>query len=374
MTSAPEITSAVTAGQAFLAVQDMTENVTLPSSITVPVLNLDGRYDVIAVDRVNNLSMAMVGWLTVDNTAPVLTIATPNNQVVNQDMFTLSGNAEANIPVSITLGTGVLNTTSLGDGTWSGILALAQNTGSVATVVATDSVGNTTTRTLSITEDSGIPSLSLIPSALITNLPSVTLSGSTKSGAIVTITGGSGSVNMIADASGNFSLSVPLILDMNNILIVDVIDQALNTNSGTVSVLQDSTAPTVAISTLPQTVHADSVILAGITENNSTLVVMNGVNVVGTGITSATGEWNIASSLTPNTPNMLMIISTDIAGNTGSNSVIITEDSTPNTLVISTPPQTLNANTLTVTGSTKANSTVDITGGAATASGMADGA
>ncbi len=260
----------------------MAGNVTLPSSLVIPALSLDGRYDIIAVDRANNLSMGMVGWLTVDNTAPVLSITTPNNQVVNQDTFSLSGTTEANIAVSITLGTGVLNTTSLGDGTFSGTLNLPQNTGSIASVTATDAVGNTTTRTLGITEDSGIPSLSFSVSSLVTNLPNITLSGSTKSGATVVVTGGSGVNMVVADGSGNFSTLVPLNLNSNNILLVQVTDLAGNTNSGTVSVLQDSTAPAVAISTLSQTVHAASITLVGTTENNSTLVVTNGVTVVGT--------------------------------------------------------------------------------------------
>lgn len=177
------------AGQAFLGATDMAGNVTLPSSLVVPALSLDGRYDIIAVDRANNLSMGMVGWLTVDNTAPALAIITPDNQVVNQDFFTLSGTAEANVTIDITLGTGVLNTMSLGDGSWSGTLDLPQNTGSIATVTATDAVGNTTVRTLNVTEDSGIPPLSFSVSSLITNLSEVALSGSTKALATVTVSG-----------------------------------------------------------------------------------------------------------------------------------------------------------------------------------------
>lgn len=181
-------------------------------------------------------------------------------------------------------------------------------------------------------------------------------------------------VLVVADGIGNFSASVPLTLDANNILVVDVVDQALNTNSGTVSVLQDSTAPTVVISTLSQTVHAASVTLDGMTENNSTLVVTNGGTVVGSGTASATGVLSIAGTLTINTANTLVVTATDAAGNTGSSSVVITEDSTPNTLVISTLPQTLNANSLTITGSTKPNSMIGISGGTVTATGVADGA
>lgn len=155
----------------------------------------------------------------------------------------------------------MIHLTSLGDGSFSGTLDLPQNTGSTITVVATDSVGNNTTRTLNVTEDSGIPPLSFTASALITNLSSITLSGSTKSGANVLVTGGSGSVNTQANASGSFSLTVPLTLNANNVLVIDVVDQASNTNSGTISILQDSTAPTVSIATLPQTVHAGSITL-----------------------------------------------------------------------------------------------------------------
>lgn len=90
VTNASEVLAATASGKAFLAIQNMAGDVVLPSSLTVPSVSLDGRYDLIAVDRANNLSMGMVGWLTVDNTAPVLSITTPDNQVVNQDTFTLS--------------------------------------------------------------------------------------------------------------------------------------------------------------------------------------------------------------------------------------------------------------------------------------------
>lgn len=262
ITGATQIANAVALGQAFSGATDMAGNVTLPSSLVLPALSVDGVYNVIAVDRSDNLSMGMVGWLTVDNTAPVLSITTPNNRIVNQDTFSLSGTAEANVSVDITLGTGSLHTVSLGDGSWSGTLALPQNTGSVASVTATDSVGNTTVRTLNMTEDSLIPALSFAASSLNTNLANVTLSGSTKPGVTVTVSGGSGSVNTVADGSGSFSLSVPLTINANNMLVVDVVDQAGNTNSGTVSVIQDSIAPSVVISTLPQIVHAPSIVLA----------------------------------------------------------------------------------------------------------------
>lgn len=96
--------------------------------------------------------------------------------------------------------------------------------------------------------------------------------------------------------------------------------------------------------------------------------------IVGTGTATSTGVWSIASTLVPNIANTLTVTATDTAGNTGSSSVIITEDSTPNSLVISTSAQTLNAVSLTVTGTTKPNSAIDITGGAATATGVANGA
>ena len=178
-----------------------------------------------------------------------------------------------------------------------------------------------------------------------------------------------------ADGSGSFSSVIPLNLNANNILVVTIVDQAGNTASGTVSVLEDNTAPSVAIATLPQTVHSPTIVLDGTTENDSTLVVTNASGtIVGTGTANASGTWNISTTLVPDIANVLTVTATDIAGNTGSNSVTITEDSTPNTLIISTPAQTLNADNITITGSTKANSSISIAGGVVTATGTADGA
>lgn len=166
---------------------------------------------------------------------------------------------------------------------------------------------------------------------------------------------------------------VTLNTDASNTLTVSATDGPGNVGNNTVVIVQDSTAPNVAISTLPQTVSAPSIIIDGITEVGSTLVVTDGSGtVVGTGL-ALTGAFSIDSILTPNTVNILTVTATDPAGNTGSSSVSITQDSTPNTLVISTLPQTLNADNITLTGSTKPNSTLDITGGAVTATGTADG-
>jgi len=79
--------------------------------------------------------------------------------------------------------------------------------------------------------------------------------------------------------------------------------------------------------------------------------------------------------LTINATNALLLTATDVAGNIGTGSVSIIQDSIPNALIISTANQTINASNITITGSTKANATISITGGSGvTVSGAANGA
>lgn len=224
-----------------------------------------------------------------------------------------------------------------------------------------------------LTVDNTAPTVVISTAPQNVNTSTITIIGSTEPNLLIDITGGNGVASGVALGDGTFSIVVTLNTDASNTLTVSATDGPGNIGTDTVVIVQDSTAPSVAISTLPQTVSTPSIVIDGITEIGSTLVVTDGIGtVVGTGL-ALTGTFSIDSTLTLNAVNVLTVTATDPAGNTGSSSVSITQDSTPNTLVISTLPQTLNADNITLTGSTKPNSTLDITGGAATATGTADG-
>ncbi len=79
-TNMTQINAAMTANNAFLAVNSATSNT--PYTITVHSISQnDGVYDIVAVDIAGNISNPFAGWLTVDNSAPTFTaVSTPTTE------------------------------------------------------------------------------------------------------------------------------------------------------------------------------------------------------------------------------------------------------------------------------------------------------
>ena len=332
-----------------------------------------------ATDAVGNTSVASLGLsLTIDATAPdAPTIFTPP-QTVNADSITISGTAEAGATITITDGAATADGTADGSGSYSISVALTQNSVNTLVVKATDAAGNNSaTASVAITEDSTAPGSPMISTSAETiNADSITISGTAEAGTTITITGGAATATGTADGSGNYSINVTLTQDSVNTFIVKATDAAGNNSvAASVAITEDSTAPSAPmISTLAQTVNADSITISGGAEAGAAITVTGGA-VTATGAADGSGNYSINVTLTQDSVNMLIIKATDAVGNESTAaSVAITEDSAePSAPVISTSAQTINADSIIISGTTEAGVTITITGGAATATGTADG-
>lgn len=231
-------------------------------TVTVPVGPVDSAYDFVAVDASGNVSGRMLGWLTVDNTAPLLVIGTPSGQTVHAVSMTVTGTTEPNATLSVT-GSSTLSVTADASGNFSANLPLVADSQNDFFFSLSDLAGNVTNRTFTVTEDGIGPAVAL--SATGTAYESgATFSfiGQTEPNLAVTVSElSSGTVaNFVSDASGSFSVpNLPLRLNSLNDFTLTVTDLAGNTGSALFSVVQDSVDPAVVLDPLPATVDANQI-------------------------------------------------------------------------------------------------------------------
>lgn len=332
-------------------------------TITVPGSISDWLYNFIAVDDYHNVSQAIPGWLTVDNTAPVVNISTLPT-TTNNSGIVISGTTEANTPVTINGWSWIINTTSDWAWAFSGTVELNQNTINNIIVSAQDIAWNIWTGSVAITHDNITPSPLSTIAPTYSNTWTVQISVNTESWILASIYNSGSLLNTwTTDSSWSITFDVNLVSDSVNNFDIIVTDAWGNTNSTTVVVIQDSTNPNIILNPLPNSVHTGSINISWTTEPLSSINIDNSWT---TYTWTADSSWifNISVSLNSQnwtqTLNTINIEATDQAWNIWTWVVSIIEDSEPNNLIISTPSQYINSSTITVTWSTKPNSAVSI--------------
>ncbi len=356
-----DINTLLLAGHAFLGQAGATTDT--PYTFTVPAGISDGSYGAVAVDTFNNVSGYHVTGLVVDNTPPVVTIVTASGQTVSTATFVVSGTTEPLLGVTISTASGSTSISAIGNGDFSGSVALNLNAPNTVTVTATDVAGNVGSSTIQVTQDSINPLFTFSPSATITNQTSITFNGSTEANVDVGIIGGLAPVHVISGNDGSFSGTLNLNRNTMNTLDVTTTDLANNTSTGSFTVTQDDILPTVAIATASGSVVDSATFqIDGSTEMNTSVTVYNqSGSVVGTNVASGTGAFSVSATLLQDATNVLTVTATDAAGNQSSDAVSVIEDSMSNTIVIMPVlPTATNAASINVAGNTKANSSLSL--------------
>lgn len=173
-----QINTLLLSGNAFLginsAIADTLYSFTIPSGIA------DGNYGVVAVDSFGNVSGYHTTGITIDNTAPIVTITTIDNQTVSGTTLLVSGTTEPLLSVNIDAGSGATLITTMSNGDFSGSVNLPVNSTSTIMVTATDVAGNVGMSTIHVTQDSINPLFTITPSATITNQSNITFVGNTE--------------------------------------------------------------------------------------------------------------------------------------------------------------------------------------------------
>ncbi len=355
----------------------------------------------------NNSASSATLSVTVDTTAPVapsITSFSTDSGVVgdgltNDNTLTLTGTAEANATVKVFDGATLLGSAiASGTGAWTYTTVALANGAHSLTATATDAAGNTgvASAALGVTIDTTAPVAPSITSFStdsgvvgdnITSDNTLTLTGTAEANATVKVFDGVtllGSVS--ADGTGAWTYTTAALTNGAHSLTATATDAAGNTGvaSGALGVTIDTTAPvapSIASFSTDSGVVGDGITndntltLTGTAEANATVKVFDGATLLGTATANGTGAWTYTTGTLTNGAHSLTATATDAAGNTGvaSAALGVTIDTTapvaPSITSFSTDSGIVgdgitNDNTLTLTGTAEANSTVKVFDGA----------
>ncbi|SCD17043.1 biofilm-associated protein [Acinetobacter baumannii] len=308
-----------------------------------------------ATDPAGNTSLPGTGTVSADITAPVVAL---DDVLTNDSTPALTGTVnDPTATVVVNVDGTDYPAVNNGDGTWT----LADNTlpaltdgPHTITVTATDPAGNAGTDTAVVTIDTTAPNAPVIDPVNGTD----PITGTAEAGSTVTVTYPDGATaTVVAGTDGSWSVPNPGNLVDGDTVTATATDPAGNT-SGPATAVVDAVAPTVA---LDDVLTNDSTPALTGTVNDPTATVV--VNVDGTdypAVNNGDGTWTLADNTLPaltDGPHTITVTATDPAGNAGTDTAVVTIDTTaPNAPVI----DPINA-TDPVTGTAEAGSTVTVT-------------
>jgi VCBS repeat-containing protein len=302
-------------------------------------------------DAAGNIETKVYGNLTVDTTGPAIVLTPPGTTSDNTPIISGTGEVGADIRVTILIPGNVktLYTVVGADGTWSvgGTWTFSPNpTGSTGgTVTATDGAGNTSTPAI-------VPPIAALDVPVInplapTNDATPVISGTAPAGSTVTLTiigtGGTSTVNVVANASGIWSIEVPALAEGSyTVTATAALSGNISAPSLPVAVVIDLTPPNAPTITAVANGNDVTPTISGTAEANSSIT----VTITGTGgtytvstTTNASGAWTVDAPALAEGSYSIVATATDVAGNTSAPSttlqiiIDITAPSAPNVLV-----------------------------------------
>ncbi|PTV43291.1 Ig-like domain repeat protein, partial [Acinetobacter oleivorans] len=220
--------------------------------------------------------------------------------------------------------------TNNGDGTWT----LADNTlpaltdgPHTITVTATDAAGNVGSDTAVVTVDTTAPNAPVLDPINATD----PVTGTAEAGSTVTVSFPDGTTaTVVAGTDGSWSVPNPGDLTDGQTVTATATDPAGNTSlpgSGVVSA--DITAPVVALDDV-LTNDSTPALTGTVNDPTATVVVtVDGVNYPATN--NGDGTWTLADNTLPaltDGPHTITVTATDAAGNVGSDTAVVTVDTT----------------------------------------------
>ncbi|MGN5818750.1 beta strand repeat-containing protein, partial [Acinetobacter calcoaceticus] len=309
-----------------------------------------------ATDPAGNTSLPGSGVVSADITAPVVAL---DDVLTNDSTPALTGTVnDPTATVVVTVDGVNYPATNNGDGTWT----LADNTlpaltdgPHTITVTATDPAGNAGTDTAVVTIDTTAPNAPVLDPINATD----PVTGTAEPGSTVTVSFPDGTTaTVVAGTDGSWSVPNPGDLTDGQTVTATATDPAGNTSlpgSGVVSA--DITAPVVALDDV-LTNDSTPALTGTVNDPTATVVVtVDGVNYPATN--NGDGTWTLADNTLPvltDGPHTITVTATDPAGNAGTDTAVVTIDTTaPNAPVL----DPINA-TDPVTGTAEPGSTVTV--------------
>ncbi|MBI4752154.1 MAG: hypothetical protein HY774_27010 [Acidobacteria bacterium] len=266
---------------------------------------------VLATDTFGNVGTATRN-VTLDTTAPVLTVTSPQDgATTTETQLTITGTVTDATTTTVTVNN--VAATRIGN-EFSAVVSLVEGPNTFiirAEDAARNKAETTRTVTLQVQQDTTPPVITITEPAegLITNLSPVTVSGTVTDASTVTVTVN----NQPAPLSGTqFTASVTLI-EGSNTIAVSATDAFGNASSASRSVVLDTAAPVLTI-TSPEdgatTTESQITVIGTVTDATATTVTVNNVPATRNG-----NEFSVAVPLVEGT-NLLQVQAMDISGNT----------------------------------------------------------
>ncbi|EXC24740.1 beta strand repeat-containing protein, partial [Acinetobacter sp. 809848] len=301
-----------------------------------------------ATDPAGNTSLPGTGTVSADITPPVVAL---DDVLTNDSTPALTGTVNDPTATVVVNVDGVdYPAVNNGDGTWT----LADNTlpaltdgPHTITVTATDAAGNAGTDTAVVTIDTTAPNAPVLDPINATD----PVSGTAEPGSTVTVSFPDGTTTtVVAGTDGSWSVPNPGNLVDGDTVTATATDPAGNTSlPGTGTVSADITPPVVV---LDDVLTNDSTpALTGTVNDPTATVVVNVDGVDYPAVNNGDGTWTLADNTLPaltDGPHTITVTATDAAGNAGTDTAVVTIDtSVP---VVSLDDLTTNDTTPALTG------------------------
>ncbi|MEH2479024.1 uncharacterized protein YukE [Nitrobacteraceae bacterium AZCC 2146] len=297
----------------------------------------------------------------IDTVAPNAPIET-GDSIVNGNLVTLTGTAEANSAVKVFDGTTVVGTaTTNSSGAWTVTTAALATGAHALTATATDAAGNVSAVSAPLDPVIGAPTTPTspttptAPSSLsapkivsfsndsgkvgdhITNDSTLTVTGTATANSIVEVFDGAKQVGTAtANSSGAWNYTTATLADGDHSLTAKTADSAGHTSaaSAALGVTIDThapNAPTIGAFS-PNTSNpigavtgSDHLTLSGTAEANSSINIFDGGKQIGSATTDGSGVWKYDTGTLTDGAHSFMSKAVDVAGNTSAASASLTE-------------------------------------------------
>uniref|UniRef100_UPI0022E3A064 Ig-like domain-containing protein n=1 Tax=Lactococcus formosensis TaxID=1281486 RepID=UPI0022E3A064 len=329
-----------------------------------------------ATDAAGNVSAPTAGKTPADADttapdAPVITGITGNST----DGYTVTGTAEAGATVEIKDSTSAVIGTGTADASGNYSVTLPASVGSNAniTATATDAAGNVSAPTAGKTPadaDTTAPEAPVITGITGNSTDGYTVTGTAEAGTKIEIKDSTGAVigSATADASGNYSVTLPASVGPNANITATATDAAGNVSAPTAGKTPadaDTTAPDAPIITNITGNSTDGYTVTGTAEAGSTVTIKDSTGtVLGTAVTDGSGNYGVSLPASVGANADLTVTATDEAGNvsvpTAGKTPADSGDTTAPDAPIITNVTGNSADGYTVTGTAEAGSTVTI--------------
>ena len=294
-----------------------------------PAALADGSVSVVVIvrDLAGNLGSA-TETLLVDLTPPIVAITGGAIALTSSSTPTLAGTVIGGaVAVSID-GQGVPGVSQVGNGwtaTFPSSRAALGNGAHHIVVTGTDAAGNTSSVTQTLTVDTSLPTITIVPGATdATNDQTPTIAGTTDaaSGSIVTVTiGGGTAMSATVQSNGTWNSTPSSSLAAGVYAVVATVGNAAgNIGTATQALTIDITAPTVTIVGGSSRSTADTTPAISGSSLGAALGASVTISVAGQVLSTtvgAGGAWTKTAATIANGVTVVVVTITDAAGNTG---------------------------------------------------------